>query len=198
MNAQLLRSLVIAGAVVALGSEPCFSHGANGQNGGFVSGLLHPIFGLDHICAMIAVGLWGAFLGRPAIWILPIAFPLVMAFGGALGILHMPMIATETGIALSALVLGLCVALPLRPPIWVAAALVSAFAIFHGYAHGAEMPAAADAIAYAIGFVIATGMLHLCGIALGLLTKWPTGVYVVRSAGALISLGGVGFLFGAL
>ena len=134
--------------------------------GGFVGGLAHPLFGPDHVLAMVAVGLWGAFLGAPAIFILPVVFPLVMAVGGVLGILGVPLPGVEIGIAVSAAVLGMMVALAARPPLWVAAVIVGAFAIFHGHAHGAELPPGADAVAYSAGFVIATGCLHLAGIAL--------------------------------
>jgi urease accessory protein len=144
----------------------------------------------------VAVGLWGVFLGMPAIWLLPVVFPLVMALGGVLGIIGVPMIAVETGIATSAIVLGLMVALAARPPLWVAAVLVGAFAIFHGYAHGKQLPDGANAVAFSAGFVIATGLLHLCGIAFGLLTHWPTGRYAVRAAGGVIALVGVAYLSG--
>jgi urease accessory protein len=143
---------------------------------------------------MVAVGLWGAFLGAPAIYLLPVVFPLVMALGGALGILGAPLPGTEIGIATSAVVLGLMVALAAHPPIWIAAIIVGLFAIFHGHAHGAELPAGADAVAYSAGFVIATGLLHLAGIAFGSLTRWPTGVTAVRTAGALIACAGALFL----
>jgi urease accessory protein len=154
------------------------------------------MFGPDHVVAMVAVGLWGAFLGAPAIWLLPIVFPLVMAFGGVLGIVGVPIPAVEAGIAASAVVLGLMVALAARPPLWVAAVLVGAFAVFHGHAHGAELPAGADAVAYSLGFVIATGLLHLAGIAFGLLTGWPAGRLAVRTAGGAIALAGMAFLIG--
>src|SRR3954454_21205344 len=117
---------------------PALAHTGEGA-GGFLGGLAHPVFGPDHVVAMVAVGLWGAFLGAPAIWLLPVVFPLVMAFGGVLGIMGVPIPAVETGIAASAVVLGLMVALRARPPLWIAAALVGAFAIFHGYAHGREL-----------------------------------------------------------
>src|SRR5262245_59322030 len=143
---------------------------------------------------MVAVGLWGAFLGAPAIWLLPIVFPLVMAGGGVLGILGVPLPGVEIGIALSAVVLGLMVALGARPPLVVAAVLVGAFAIFHGHAHGTELPTGADAVAYSIGFVVATGLLHLAGIAFGTLTRWPAGSYAVRTAGGAIAIAGVAFL----
>jgi urease accessory protein len=156
--------------ILALGRPRALAH-EGGAAGGFVTGFLHPILGWDHVAAMVAVGLWGAFLGSPAIWLLPVAFPLVMALGGALGVAGVPLPAVETGIAASAMVIGVAVALAARPPIWVAAVVVAFFAIFHGHAHGAEMPAAASPLAYAAGFVIATGLLHLAGIALGLLAR---------------------------
>jgi urease accessory protein len=147
---------------------------------------------------MVAVGLWGAFLGNPAIWVLPVVFPLVMAFGGALGVMGVPLPSVETGIAVSAIVLGVMVAFALRPPLWLAAVIVGGFAIFHGHAHGTELPSAANPLAYSAGFVISTGLLHLSGIAIGLLVRWPAGKVAVRACGAFISLAGVGFLTGVL
>lgn len=185
-------------ALFAATASTAFAHEGAGVGGGFVSGFMHPLNGLDHMAAMVAVGLWGAFLGRPAIWLLPVVFPLVMTFGGAMGILGIPVPAIETGIAVSAIVLGLMVALAVRPPLWIAAILVGVFAIFHGYAHGAELPQAANALAYSIGFVVATGLLHLCGIAFGFLVQWSAGNLAVRAGGAVISLIGVGFLVGVL
>ncbi len=164
--------------------------------GGFASGFMHPLLGWDHVVAMVAVGLWGAFLGRPAIWVLPIVFPMVMAFGGALGLSGLHISHVETGIALSAIVLGAVVAFAARPPIGLAAVIVAAFAVFHGYAHGVELPKAADPLAYSLGFVIATGLLHLCGIAIGLVVRWPAGKVAVRALGAAIAMAGVAFLTG--
>jgi urease accessory protein len=171
------------------------AHNIQGSIGGFVSGCVHPLTGLDHIVAMVAVGMWGAFLGGRAMWMLPVVFPVVMASGGALGVLHVPMPGVETGIALSGIVLGAMVAFAVKPPLWVAAVIVGIFAIFHGYAHGAELPEAANAVTFAIGFVISTGILHLCGIAFGLLTKWPWGRIIVRVSGVAIMIIGFGFLF---
>ena len=176
-----------------------FAHAdASSLQGGFMSGFLHPIAGLDHVVAMVAVGLWGAFLGRPAIWLLPIIFPLVMAFGGALGVAGINVPGIETGIALSGLILGLAVVFVVRPPIWGAAVIVGAFAIFHGYAHGAELPNAANPLIYSIGFVISTGLLHLAGIAFGELSRWSWGKMAVRAGGGVIALIGLGFLTGTL
>jgi urease accessory protein len=183
-------------ALLVLGATPALAHEGAGAVGGFASGFSHPIFGWDHVVAMVAVGLWGAFLGAPAIWLLPVVFPLVMASGGALGIVGVPVPAVETGIAASAVVLGLAVAFGARPPLWVAAAVVGAFAIFHGHAHGTELPEAANPLTYAIGFVMATGLLHLLGIAFGLLVRWPAGMVAVRAGGGAIALTGVAFLTG--
>ena len=173
---------------------PAFAHTGGGLTGGFAGGFMHPLLGPDHVAAMLAVGLWGAFLGAPAIWILPIVFPLVMAFGGVLGILGISLPGIEFGIAASAVVLGLMVALAAKPHLFIAALLVGAFAIFHGHAHGAELPDGADAVAYSFGFVIATGLLHLAGIAVGLLAQRPAGRYAVRAAGGVIALAGIAFL----
>jgi urease accessory protein len=176
-----------------------FAHAdAASITGGFLSGFFHPITGLDHVVAMVAVGLWGAFLGRPAIWILPIVFPLVMAFGGALGVAGVNIPYIETGIALSGVVLGLAVAFAVRPPLWIAAILVGAFAIFHGHAHGTELPSAANPLIYSIGFVIGTGLLHLAGILFGELTRWSWGNIAVRAGGVVIALIGLAFLLGIL
>jgi len=183
-------------ALLALLAGTVSAHEVGGIAGGFASGFMHPILGWDHVVAMVAVGLWGAFLGSPAIWILPVVFPLVMAFGGALGVLGVPIPAVETGIAGSAVVLGAMVAFALRPPIWVAAVIVGAFAIFHGHAHGTELPEAANPLTYSVGFVLATGLLHLGGIAFGLLVRWPAGKLAVQAGGGAIALAGVGFLTG--
>ncbi len=173
------------------------AHDAAAESSGFMSGFTHPLFGPDHVAAMVAVGLWGAVLGAPALWLLPVAFPLVMAVGGAMGVAGVDLPAVETGIAASALVIGLAVALAVRPPVWLAAVAVGVFAVFHGHAHGAEMPRHAAPLAYAAGFVIATGLLHLAGIALGSLWRFRFGQAVVRVAGGVIAAAGLAFLTGA-
>ena len=195
MKARHFQSLAMAAIIIAYASAAS-AHEGVGITGGFSSGFMHPILGWDHVIAMVAVGLWGAFLGSPAIWVLPVVFPLVMAFGGALGVMGIPIPAVETGIAASAVVLGAMVAFAVRPPIWVAAVIVGAFAIFHGHAHGTELPSAANPLAYSLGFVIATGLLHLCGIAFGLAVRWPAGKIAVQAGGGIIALAGVGFLTG--
>jgi urease accessory protein len=190
--------VAIALVLLAAGIGPACAHGGGDVAGGFIGGFAHPLFGADHVAAMVAVGLWGAVLGPPALWLLPVVFPLVMAFGGVLGIAAVPLPRVEIGIAASAIVLGLMVAFALRAPLALAVAVVAAFAIFHGYAHGAELPPGADAIAFSAGFVIATGLLHLCGIGMGLAARWPAGRVAVRLAGAAIATAGVIFLRAAL
>ncbi|QIE43238.1 HupE/UreJ family protein (plasmid) [Rhodobacteraceae bacterium SC52] len=191
---QLQFSAFTVAALLAAGVAQ--AHTGEGVTGGLASGFLHPLFGWDHVVAMVAVGLWGAVLGRPALWLLPVVFPVVMAFGGALGVAGVPLPAVEVGIALSGVVLGLLVALAVPAPLWVAAVIVGVFAIFHGHAHGTELPTAADPIAYAVGFVVATGLLHLTGIAIGLLWDRPWGTWAVRAAGAVVALVGAAFLTG--
>lgn len=192
--ARLIDRAALAGIVLLVTAGPSSAHGIGGELGSFLDGVAHPLLGPDHIAAMVAVGLWGAFLGAPAIWLLPVVFPLVMALGGVLGILGVPLPSVEIGIAASALVLGAMVAFAVRAPLAVAAAIVGVFAVFHGYAHGAELPRDADAVAYSLGFVLATGALHMAGIAFGLLAQWPAGRVAVRFAGSAIALAGLIFL----
>ncbi len=169
-----------------------------GLAGGFQSGFLHPLSGFDHLLAMVSVGLWGAFLGRPLIIALPVIFPAVMAIGGALGIAGVKLPPVEIGIALSVLVLGAMIAGAVRAPVWLACTIVAVFAIFHGYAHGKELPSAADPLGYSVGFVLCTGLLHIAGIGVGLLNDRPGGIVVTRGMGALIALAGGWFLAKAL
>jgi len=172
------------------------AHSGEGIDTGFESGFWHPILGWDHVVAMIAVGLWGAFLGPPAIFVLPIVFPLVMALGGALGVVGIPIPFIETGIALSGIVLGLLILFAVKAPNQLAALIVGAFAIFHGHAHGGELPEQFSAYGYSIGFVIGTGLLHAVGIGFGFLARLPIGEKIVRLMGAIIALVGAVFLFG--
>lgn len=193
---RVLRSGALFILLLTAQISTAHAHSSEGIAGGLASGFLHPILGFDHLVAMVAVGLWGAFLGMPAIWILPVVFPLVMAVGGALGIAGVPLLAVETWVAGSAVALGLCVALALRPPLWVAAVMVGMFAIFHGHAHGTELPTAANPLSYALGFVVATGLLHVCGVALGMLSRYKLGTYAIRAGGAVIAIVGLAFLAG--
>lgn len=183
---------------IALAASPAWAHSGTGLPGGFMSGFLHPLSGVDHMLAMVSVGLWGAFLGRPLVYALPVIFPTVMAVGGVMGMAGVPMPPVEIGIAISVLVLGGLIALAVRAPVWAACALVGAFAIFHGYAHGQELPSAADPIGFSLGFVLSTGLLHVAGIGLGLMNVRPAGVVVTRCLGGLIAATGVYFLYTAI
>jgi urease accessory protein len=174
------------------------AHVEGGAAGGFLSGLAHPVSGLDHVLAMVAVGLWGAQLGPPAIWLLPVTFPIMMAVGGLLGLLGIGLPAVELGIAVSAVVLGALILGAVRLPLPAALAIVGFFAVFHGYAHGAEMAPGQSAILYSLGFVIATGLLHALGILIGLINRWSAGRIALRGAGAVVTAGGLFFLWGAL
>lgn len=175
-----------------------FAHPQKGEAVGLLTGFRHPISGFDHVLAMVAVGLWGAQLGSPGIWLLPVAFPMVMAFGGMLGLMGVPVPGVEYGIALSAILLGAVVLFEYRPPLGVAAALVGFFAIFHGHAHGTELPPGQSALLYSIGFVVATGCLHALGIGIGTVHRWRWGQNFVRFAGGLVAVGGAFFMWKAI
>jgi urease accessory protein len=197
MRARRARAAAIFWSTLAWPAL-AFAHAQAGGTISFSSGFLHPISGLDHIVAMLAVGIWGAQLGAPAIWLLPVTFPVVMAFGGFLALVGVPLPGIEIGIAISAIGLGLAVCLEAKPSLWIAALLVGVFAIFHGHAHGAELPPGANGIAYSIGFVIATGLLHATGISVGLVHRWLAGRVALRVAGAAIAVLGLGFLWRAV
>ncbi|MGF1548866.1 MAG: HupE/UreJ family protein [Thiotrichales bacterium] len=190
----VLVGLLGPGLLLAAGAA--FAHAGHGTMGagGFSDGFLHPVTGLDHLVAMVAVGLWGAQLGLPALWVLPVAFPLVMAVGGFIGMLGVPLPGAVYGVALSDIVLGLAVAFALRPPFALAALIVALFAVFHGFTHGAALPLTGVPLAYTSGFVLATGLLHLCGIVIGLAIRWPGGAIAIRMLGLAVAAVGVAFL----
>ncbi|MFA6112530.1 MAG: HupE/UreJ family protein [Sphingomonas sp.] len=188
--------MIGAAVMLGLAAAPAEAHSGTGLAGGFAAGFAHPFGGVDHLLAMASVGLWGAFLGRPLVYLLPVVFPLMMVVGAMLGMTGVPLPSVETGIALSVLVLGGCIALAFRAPVWLAIMIVALFAIFHGYAHGRELPSAADPAGYSLGFVLATGLIHIAGIALGLLKAGPSGEVTIRVAGGAIGLAGLAFLVG--
>lgn len=155
----------------------------------------HPLTGPDHMLAMASVGLWGHFLGRPLIYLLPMVFPIMMAIGAGVGMAGVALPPVELGIAVSVIVLGGLIFGAVRAPVWVACAVVGLFALFHGYAHGIELPSAADPIGYSLGFVLATGSLHVIGIALGSIAALPGGETVLRALGAAVFAVGLYFLW---
>ena len=197
------RGSRVAWALVALGVEllstdRAAAHMGTGLPGGLGSGFMHPLSGIDHLLAMVSVGLWGAFLGRPLIYVLPVVFPAMMVGGAIMGMFSVPLPPVEVGIAVSVLVLGSCIALAVKAPVGVASLVVALFALFHGYAHGKELPSAADPVGYSAGFVLATGFLHVSGISLGFLNGRPSGVVVTRSFGGVIAALGAWFLYRAI
>ncbi len=185
-------------ALVLSWAQTASAHVQEGAAVGLLTGFLHPLSGLDHVLAMIAVGLWGAQLGSPGIWLLPVAFPLVMALGAMFGLMGVPLPGIEYGIAASAILLGAAVMFEVRPPLAVAALLVGFFAIFHGHAHGTELPPGQSALLYSMGFVIATGCLHASGIGIGTVHRWSWGQVLLRVAGGVVAMGGVFFMWKAL
>lgn len=188
-------------AVTAIFAAPqtAWAHAQVDVGAGLVGGLLHPVFGVDHLIAMVAVGLWGAQLKKPLIWALPIAFPMMMAVGGVMGVIGMELPAVEIGVAVSAMVLGLLVAFSVKAPQWLAILIVAVFAVFHGHAHGYELPHAAHPLAYGVGFVTSTGLLHLAGILIGRLNETRSyGAKIVRGCGGVIAALGSFFLLSTL
>ena len=184
-------------AILLLVPTSAFAHFGADHTHSFGEGFAHPFGGLDHILAMVTVGLLAWQLGGRAIWLVPATFVSLMALGGALGIAGEPLSVVEYGIAASLIVLGAMVALGMRAPTAVAAAVVGLFAMFHGYAHGMETPADASGGTFAAGFILATILLHACGIALGFLVGRIAESYErlgYQIAGAFVALAGIGML----
>ncbi len=167
-------------------------------SGGFTAGFEHPLSGYDHFLAMFSVGLWGAQMGGRRVWSLPVTFPMIMVVGGIIGILGLPLPGIEIGIALSIIVLGLAIGAAWKPAEWVSLAIIAVFALYHGYAHGAELPMAADPADYAIGFVLATGFIHVIGVGVGLVLNPIWKGRLSQGLGLLIAVVGLGFLALAL
>jgi urease accessory protein len=188
------QRFVIAVVVIATAANPAHAHSIQGTTTGFAGGFEHPLTGPDHFLAMFAVGVWGAQMGGRSVWTLPVVFPLIMTVGGIAGMSGLVLAHVETGIAVSVLVLGAAITFAWRPYEWVPLLMVAIFAIFHGYAHGVELPNAADPTAFAAGFVIATGLIHICGIAVGLWLSKPVRGLIARGIGALIAVGGIYYL----
>ncbi len=191
-------ALGTAVAVAGLSTPLPLAAHEGGSAAGLINGLLHPVTGLDHVLAMVAVGIWGAQLGAPAIWVLPVTFPMVMALGGMAGLLGLGLPAVEVGIGLSALLLGAMVALEQKADLRLAAVLVGFFAVFHGYAHGTELPEGQSGLLYSIGFVVSTGLLHGAGIGIGELRRLNWGRNALRAAGGAIALAGLWFTWSAV
>jgi len=190
MNRSVLTGLLSAAALALLPSL-AYAHAGAGETGGFMHGLAHPAGGLDHVCAMLAVGLWAAQMGGRQVWAVPLTFAGVMALGGALPLLGVALPFVEQGIVLSVLLLGVLIAAAIRLPLWLGSSMVGLFALWHGHAHGAEMPEAVSGFGYALGFVLTTALLHALGIAFGLGMQSLARQRVIRAAGAGIALCGI-------
>jgi urease accessory protein len=194
----MLRSFARKASVAALAavataafSTSALAHVGDHSHMSFAEGLLHPFSGLDHVLAMVAVGLWASQLGGRALWLLPLTFPAVMALGAAFGISGVVLPWVEIGIAGSVLVLGAAVALALRPSLAVSVLMIGLFALLHGYSHGVELPANVSALSYGMGFIAATLVLHMIGIGLGLLAGRIPVRFVARTAGGAIACVGL-------
>jgi len=197
-----LKRILLTAATLALTTSAAWAHPGHAIEGTFAYGFLHPIGGLDHVLAMVTVGLLAFTLGGQALWLLPCTFIAAMLGGAMLGLAGIALPLVEPMIACSVIVLGAMVAAGLRLPTPVAVALVAAFAVFHGYAHGAEAPTGSGSLlAYAAGFVLATALLQLAGIAIGaLLSRLHSRLAPasLRTGAAVISLAGVGLLAGLI
>jgi len=192
-------SLFLLSALALLaGAEPAFAHVGPGEHGGLTAGLLHPVLGLDHLLAMVAVGVWAARMGGKALWIVPSAFVGTMAIGGTMGYGHAGLPGMELAIAGSVVVLGLLIATAARPPVAVGAAIVGLFAFFHGWAHGAEMPVDGEPLLFGLGFIVATALLHGLGIGAATLAArlLPSGL-PTRALGAATAVVGAYLLVAA-
>jgi urease accessory protein len=193
MALRLAHPAALASGLLVM-SDAAWAHPGHEGVSGLLAGFSHPFSGVDHVLAMLAVGVLAAMLGGRALWALPAAFLGMMAAGGLLGMAQPGLPAVETGIALSVLLLGLAVALRRMPGTAAASAVIGGFALFHGYAHGAELPALASGAAYAAGFLSATAVLHALGLAAGLVAgRVPV---LTRVAGGTMALAGVGLLAG--
>jgi urease accessory protein len=186
-----LRCIAPLALVILAGLNSAALAHVGTHTAGFAGGLAHPFLGLDHVVAMVAVGLWASQLGRPAYWALPLTFPLVMALGAAIAASGLTLPWAEAGIAGSVLVLGVAIAFAARPTIAISVALISAFALFHGYGHGVELTPSASPLAYGLGFIAATLALHAVGLAIGALANRPAGRLAMRGAGAVIAAAGI-------
>jgi len=193
MNKLQQRIMTFCGVFIATALSPVVAqaHTGHGSTAGFVNGFTHPIGGLDHILAMVAVGIWAAQMGSAALWIVPLSFVGVMALGGIAGVVALPVPFVEPGIVLSVLVLGVLIAAAVQLPVMASALLVGFLAVFHGYAHGAEMPDTGSGLLYGVGFILATILLHLAGLGLGILAQRFTRSQLIRFAGVAIALSSI-------
>jgi urease accessory protein len=199
MKIQITRAPVCLIALAAILMPGLVqAHVAHSDHASILAGLGHPFSGIDHILVMIAIGIWASQLGRRAVFALPVAFPLIMTLGAFLGVIGVPLPAVEAGIALSAIFLGAAVLLKSRADLRMAVPLVAIFGLFHGHAHGSELPLEQNALLFGAGFVAGTGLLHAVGIAFGLMRGWRWGRVALHGAGAAVLASGIAFLLGSI
>jgi urease accessory protein len=196
----MIKRLALSLSLLSLSAAPAFAHLNPEEHGSLLAGVSHPLFGADHILAMVAVGLWAALLGGRAMWLVPSAFVGTMALGFAAAIAGAPLPLVEPVILASVVVIGLLTAVALKVPTWAGMVLVGFFALFHGHAHGAEL-GAAGALSFGIGFALSTALLHAIGGGLGLgigrIFGGDTGRLVTRITGGATALGGLWLALGA-
>jgi urease accessory protein len=200
-SAAALASSLTAALALALLPTAALAHPAIGDAHGFVHGFAHPLSGLDHVLAMVTVGIFAWQLGGRALWLVPGTFVVVMALAGLVGMAGIGIVGVEIGIAASVIVLGAIVALGVKPPVAIAMGIVALFAIFHGHSHGTEMPLDVAGVAYAAGFMLATALLHVAGIALGMTIGRIGDAYGrlgYRVSGGLVALAGFAILAHAI
>lgn len=193
-----MKRLPLILAVVMAGTVPAFAHVGHGATASFAAGVAHPLSGLDHIAVMVAVGLWAALKGGRAVWLWPVTFVGVMLAGGALGMGHVALPFVEPAILASVVALGLLVALAVDLPVAIGAAIVGAFALFHGHAHGSEVAETIGGFEYMAGFAIATASLHLTGIGFAQIMNRAHLRPAIRVAGALCVVIGAGLYSGVI
>lgn len=189
-----IATVAAAAIAVLAAAEPALTHPGHGEASGFSSGLAHPLFGADHLLAMVAVGLWAGLVGGRALWLWPAVFVTVMVAGALADMAGFALPLVEPGILASVIVLGALIVLALRAPLWPGAALIALFALAHGHAHGTEAPVAYGGLEYVLGFALATAALHGAGLAAAVLAR-PGAALAVRAAGAVILVAGVGLAF---
>ena len=175
-----------------------FSHTRGGEAIGLISGLRHPIFRWDYIFGTVAAGIWGAQLDTPAIWLVPIAFIIMMVFGGVLGLLGVRLPGVRPGIALSVIAFGALILSEAEPELPIAAVIVVFFAFFHGYAHGSELPPSGDGLFFTLGFAITAAALLAIGIGIGVINQWSSLEMVLEISGIVVTLAGIGFFWRAI
>lgn len=197
MTSASTKRTALAAILFLAAAMPAYAHVGVGTTSSFTAGFMHPLSGLDHMTVMIAVGLWAAMKGGKAVWAWPLAFVGVMVAGAALGMLQVPVPFVEPGILASVAALGLLVALAVDLPVSAGVAIIGLFALFHGHAHGTEVPENAGGLEYMAGFAVATALLHGIGIAsaLGLGLRFRA---LARLAGAACATVGAGLAFGVL